>query len=139
MNREKVIKGLERCLICDISVVASEEAQNAYRECEYTVGLYCEQKKLLRDALALLKEQEAVQWINVNDKLPENDGQYLVVYTFFDYRAMGVVRFSHNLHEIDEYIFESKPGWYEPDDEVGYFERTTVTHWAKLPEFPKEG
>lgn len=58
MDREKVIKGLERCLICDMSVVAPEEAQNAYRECEYTVGRYCGQKKLLRDALALLKEQE---------------------------------------------------------------------------------
>ena len=56
-NREKVIKGLERCLICDISVIAPEEAQNAYRECEYTIGLYCGEKKLLREALALLKEQ----------------------------------------------------------------------------------
>lgn len=89
----------------------------------------------------LLKEQEAVQWINVKDRLPKKDGQYLVVYTFFNCKGMGVVRFSHNLHEVDEYIFneESRPGWYEPDDEVGYFERTTVTHWAKLPEFPKEG
>lgn len=88
-----------------------------------------------------MKEQEAVQWINVKDKLPEKDGQYLVVYTFFDYRGMGVVRFSHNLHKIDKYIFntENRPGWYEPDDEIGYFERTTVTHWAKLPELPKEG
>ena len=96
---------------------------------------------LIDDTLTLLKEQRDVQWINVNDKLPEKDGQYLVVYAFFDYKGMGVVRFSHNLHEIDEYVFdtESRPGWYEPDDEVGYFERTTVTHWAKLPEFPKEG
>lgn len=102
---------------------------------------YCNFRQILRDALALLKEREAFQWINVKDKLPEKDGQYLVVYTFFDYRGMGVVRFSHNLHEIDEYIFdtENRPGWYEPDDEVGYFERTTVTHWAKLPKFPKEG
>lgn len=90
---------------------------------------------------ALLKEQEDVQWINVKDKLPEKDGQYLVVYTFFDYRGMGIVGFSHNLHEIDEYIFntESRPGWYQSDNEVGYYEKTTVTHWAKLPEFPKEG
>ncbi len=89
----------------------------------------------------LLKEQKSVEWINVKDGLPEKDGQYLVVYTFFDYKGMGVVRFSHNLHEVDEYIFdeENRPGWYESDDEVGYFERTTVTHWAKLPEFPKEG
>lgn len=59
-NMEKVIKGLERCLICDISVVAPEEAQNAYRECEYTVGLYCGEKKLLREALVLLKEQPEI-------------------------------------------------------------------------------
>lgn len=57
-DKEKVIKGLERCLICDISVIASEEAQNAYRECEYTVGLYCGEKKLLRETITLLKEQE---------------------------------------------------------------------------------
>lgn len=93
------------------------------------------------ELLESLKEQEAVEWINVKDRLPKKDGQYLVVYTFFDYKSIGVVRFSHNLHEVDEYIFdeENRPGWYEPDDEVGYFERTTVTHWAKLPEFPKEG
>lgn len=58
-DTEKVIKGLERCLICDTSVVASKEAQNAYIECEYTVGLYCGQKKLLRDAISLIKDQEA--------------------------------------------------------------------------------
>lgn len=57
-DREKIIKGLERCLICDISVIAPEEAQNAYRECEYKVGLYCGEKKLLREAVALLKEQD---------------------------------------------------------------------------------
>ena len=57
-DREKVIEALERCLICDVSVIATPEAQKAYRECEYTIGLYCGQKKVLRDALSLLKEQK---------------------------------------------------------------------------------
>lgn len=57
IDMEKVKKALERCLICDISVVATPEAQKAYLECEYTVGLYCGQKRVLRDALALLNEQ----------------------------------------------------------------------------------
>ena len=124
-DREKVIKEYE-------------DFVNGY-ECFCTSDDY--EYEMHKAVLALLKEREAVQWINVKDKLPEKDGQYLVVYTFFNYRGMGVVRFSHNLHEIDEYVFdtENRPGWYEPDDEVGYFERTTVTHWAKLPEFPKEG
>ena len=60
VDREKVIKGLERCLICNTSVIASAEGKKAYRDCEYTIGLYCGKDKLLRDALALLKEQEAV-------------------------------------------------------------------------------
>ena len=127
IDREKVIKGVH-------------DARRYLEDREWvdkSVGVHID---ALNDALALLKEQEAVQWINVKEKLPEKDGQYLVVYIFFDCKGMGVVRFSHNLHEIDEYIFDTeRPGWYEPDDEVGYFERTTVTHWAKLPEFPKEG
>lgn len=61
MDRQNIIKALERCLICDISVVATDEAQKAYLECEYTVGLYCGQKKVLQDALKLLKEQEEKQ------------------------------------------------------------------------------
>jgi hypothetical protein len=139
-DREKVKKGIWQCWL----PMSSEEYETQCHDCPYyQPGITLEEcmTELRTDALAILREQEAVEWINVKDKLPGKDGQYLVVYTFFDYKGMGVVRFSHNLHEIDEYIFdtENRPGWYEPDDEVGYFERTTVTHWAKLPEFPKEG
>lgn len=59
-DREKIIRGLERCLICTTSVIASEEGEKAYRDCEYTVGLYCRQDKLLRDVLSMLKEQEEI-------------------------------------------------------------------------------
>ena len=135
IDREKVFDALRSCI-----------TEPKCKDCPWETCEEFHQTKtipldLCLDILKLLKEQDAFQWINVKDKLPEKDGQYLVVYTFFDCRSIGVARFSHNLHEIDEYIFdtESRPGWYEPDDEVGYFERTTVTHWAKLPEFPKEG
>lgn len=57
-DREKVIKGLERCLVCDMSLIASEEGQKAYIDCEYTTGLYCRRDKLLYEVLELLKEQE---------------------------------------------------------------------------------
>ena len=126
IDREKVINGLRDIDMFIAGRFGYEKAKKFLRTIDETI--------------TLLKKQEAVQWINVKDKLPEKDGQYLVVYTFFDYKSMGVVRFSHNLHEIDEYNFDTeRPGWYEPDDEVGYIERTTITHWAKLPEFPKEG
>ena len=139
MDREKVISGLH-CKAQDLMIDPS-----ACDGCDYQIQMVnhmgCDYRRLCRNALALLKEQEAVEWINVKDKLPEKDGKYLVVYTFFNCKDIGVVRFTHNLHKIDEYIFdtENRPGWYESDDEVGYFEMTTVTHWAKLPAFPKEG
>lgn len=54
IDREKIIKGLERCLKHTCPAVGSKE----YLECEYTMGLYCRQDMLLRDTLALLKAQE---------------------------------------------------------------------------------
>lgn len=51
---EKVIKGLERCLKHTCPDIYSKE----YKECEYTVGLYCGQDKLLHEALELLKEKQ---------------------------------------------------------------------------------
>ena len=60
MDKEKVIRGLERCLVCNTSAITSAEGEKEYRDCEYTVGLYCRQDKLLRDALELLKEHGAV-------------------------------------------------------------------------------
>ena len=51
---QKVIDGLERCLKHTCPQVDSKE----YYECEYTIGIYCGQDKLLRDAVETLKEQE---------------------------------------------------------------------------------
>lgn len=60
MDREKVIKALERCKICDMSMLASDRGKQAYYDCEYTTGLYCRQDKVIADALAVLKEQEEI-------------------------------------------------------------------------------
>ena len=81
-----------------------------------------------------------MNWIKVSDRLPNKNGQYLVVYKYFDYRSIGVVHFSTNLNKVDKYIFntEKRPGWYESDSEVGYFERTGITHWAELPGMPSD-
>ena len=57
---EKVICGLERCLVCNASLLAPDEAQKSYMDCEYTIGVYCGRDKLLRDSLELLKEQETL-------------------------------------------------------------------------------
>lgn len=81
-----------------------------------------------------------VEWVNVKDRLPEEDGLYIVVGKYFGFRTVDVLRFATNLHEFDEYDFpkERRPGWVVYDDETGYFERTNITHWAELPELPDD-
>ena len=62
-DREKVIRGWERCRKChDAPMLFSE----SYRDCEYTRGMYCRQDILIEDTLTLLKEQEAKigHWID---------------------------------------------------------------------------
>ena len=63
----KVIQGLERCLVCEMSPIASAEGQKAYLECEYTIALYCGRDRLLLDALKLLKIMKAEQERRANN------------------------------------------------------------------------
>ena len=69
-NIEKVICGWERCRKChEVPMVFSE----AYRDCEYTRGMYCRQDILIEDTIALLRDQQNVisQLKVVNDALFE--------------------------------------------------------------------
>ena len=49
----KIIKSWERCKECHMHPVGTSQA---YLDCEYTIGLYCGQDKLIWDTLELLKE-----------------------------------------------------------------------------------
>lgn len=127
MDREKVIKGLNDIGGFIAGRIGFEQARNFLR--------------VIDDAVELLKEQEEKKWISVNDRLPDEKGSYLVAYKAFQYTLIGVKRFAKNLNSVDKYYFpkEHRPGWYEYDDEYGYFERTDVTHWMPLPNLPEGG
>ena len=80
-------------------------------------------------------------WVSVRDRLPDKDGEYLVVKSIMGmYNKIDVCAFTLNLHEADEFDFpdEDRPGWYEYDSETGYFEWTGITHWSELPELPTD-
>lgn len=83
---------------------------------------------------------KTVEWISVKDRLPEKSGKYLVVHCFFGFRAIKVCCFSPNLYKVDKYIFpdEKRPGWYQSDSEVIYYECDGISHWAELPDLPPE-
>ena len=70
-DREKVIRGLERCAKGTCPSIFSQE----YRDCEYMIGLYCGQKKLLNDALKLIVDQEAERFklMDIVSKLTEEN------------------------------------------------------------------
>lgn len=59
-NIDEIIEALERCKICDTSIVASKEGRKAYIDCEYTTGLYCRKDILLDDILFFLKKQKQI-------------------------------------------------------------------------------
>ena len=51
---EKVIRGWERCMAGICPSPFSQE----FKDCEYTMGLYCRRDKLIHDTIELLKAQQ---------------------------------------------------------------------------------
>lgn len=76
-----------------------------------------------------------MHWIKVKDKLPEEEGQEVLV---------GYWDFVYNKNEDKKTFFFSTDlgafinpvdGW-ESYDSFGYFERDKITHWCRIPEDP---
>ena len=81
-------------------------------------------------------------WISVNDRLPEQDGEYLCASTYsaINQVLLRIRSFSKKLSDVSEYYLGDKnhAGWYSYDSEYGYYSDDNVTHWMPLPEPPKE-
>ena len=80
------------------------------------------------------------QWISVNDRLPEEDKDYLVITNDFGkYSSVKIRSFAKDGETADEYALAGKKYvWYFWSGEYGYVSTNTVTHWMPLPE-PPEG
>lgn len=85
-----------------------------------------------------------MDWISVNERLPENDGQYLAVYQspFGNISYITIENYSSDLYKVDDFDFyeyrgKKHYGWYGYDSEYGNYEVTNnITHWMPLPELP---
>ena len=94
------------------------------------------------------------EWIDVNDRLPDKPGRYLVyvcpnfhktyftiayhkiVYFFTGHKADRILSILDGINPRDlEEI--TRPGWYDWDSDIGYFEYSCVGFWMPLPEPPK--
>lgn len=115
--REKLIE-----LIC-------EKTQDGC-EC-YCNHPYCEECKRLADYL-IANGVTVQKWISVEDRLPEEDGKYLVLNEsgnmfdteYSDYSGFGYWRMYYD----PDPLALAGSEWYELDD---------ITHWMPLPEPPK--
>ena len=79
------------------------------------------------------------RWIPVTERLPEEDGYYLV----YEFSPFGgwceVASFARDGRKVNEYDFVNKweNVWYGYDSEYGYITYDSVIHWMSLPEPPK--
>ena len=84
---------------------------------------------IMRDALSLLKAQES-KWINVENKLPESTGEYIV--HIIDDKgnwAIGIAEWDYTL---------GIGIWRIGLNRVMLPDGMYITHWTKTPEPPKE-
>ena len=131
-TREKLIKLLEEdpcvCLAWD-----------CVGDCKYAKLENCFAE---RYADHLIANGVTVQkWIPVTERLPEEDGRYLVVKKIFNNSIwQDVLEFAKDGRKVDKYDFhrEWKNVWYLYDSEWGHIITDNVTHWMPLPEPPKE-
>ena len=79
------------------------------------------------------------EWISVDDRLPEEDGAYLVATNSFGDRQSVKFRwFAKDGETVDAHdLAVQKDVWYLYDSECGYVSIKTVTHWMPLPILPK--
>ena len=79
------------------------------------------------------------EWISVKNRLPEEDGKYLVFEQNNGRTNTSILRFAKDARKVDRYDFKSrwKNAWYEYDSEWGHYTVDSVTHWMPLPEPPK--
>ena len=80
------------------------------------------------------------EWISVYDRLPQEDGAYLVTANDFGNSQRVKIRwFAKDGETVDKYdLAGQKYVWYFYDSECGYASTKSVTHWMPLPLAPEE-
>ena len=97
--------------------------------------------------LNLWRQDKIRRWISVTERLPDENGKYLTVFTVNTIPPRPVIEvscYAKDLYKIDKYDFQDKKkksGFYQYDSEWGYFEMTDISHWMPMPipPLPEDG
>lgn len=125
---------------CDIKICMRHPSNIRCNDIPHAFSNFKDTKYCPKKAEAKKFDCPTNEWISVTDRLPDEDGTYLVFsspYGIFDFYK--VISFATNLEDVDEFEFEGKnrPGWYEYDSEYGFVEEGNVSHWMPIPDPPK--
>lgn len=109
----------------------------------HELGLLADEIKEKSEAnfMALCASETSNDWIPCSERLPKEDGKYLVTIEWRDnHFIVETLYFVNDLSSVDEYTFanDKKPGWYEYDNEYGPNEVRGVIAWMPRPEPYKE-
>lgn len=135
-DREKVIKGLECCM-----------SEHICRGCPYREKGECEDggyyySKAIEDAIALLREQEAMHWVSVKNRLPTyaelKDDRVLVLLDDGGICSTGFDECIENESVFGEWRQNFDPVTLGATDSY-WMPLEGVTHWMPIPKLPWEG
>ena len=85
-----------------------------------------------------------MEWILMSEKSPSKDGRYLVTQKLdSEIFYIDILSWAKNLYKIDKYDFYNKRGkcgWFNYDNEYGYYsiDMESIKAWMPLPEPYKE-
>ena len=90
-------------------------------------------------AISALEKQEQDKWISCSERLPKNNGEYLVTEKFSNGFPPDVciLQFAKDLYKLDEHDFynrKGEAGFCRYDQEFGYSEAKGVIAWREKPE-----
>lgn len=82
-------------------------------------------------------------WNKIVDKMPEEDGMYLVLRKVGKGKGyIDIQRYTNNLYKLNKHDFWNEKGkgggFVGFSDEFGYFKAKDVVAWMELPEIPEE-
>lgn len=114
-------------LIDDLQMLIDEEPYNYLNFRRTTM---CMARDYLKEHFA------EPRWISVEDKLPDEKGEYLT-YDQWGYGAViKTAYWTPKYDGFDEYL-SGRAIWHNYDSEYGCYELTGITHWMPLPEPPE--
>lgn len=81
-----------------------------------------------------------MEWIDVKDRIPDIEGEYLVIIKWRR-PIRAISRYTFDLSKVSKLDFWDKvgvAGWYSWDDEYGWCIDSDVVAWMELPEIPEK-